>query len=256
MPGCIVFLVDLGISNRTAAVAAASGGLGFASAKALAQEGVRVAICSRDATRVAEAAQRVGNSCIGIVADVSTLEGGQDFVRQATAALGHIDILVANGGGPPAGNFATTPADAYITGLQQSLLSVVGMCTEVVSEMQSRQWGRIVAITSVAVRQPIPNLILSNTARAGVTGFLKTLAREIAASGITVNSVQPGIHSTDRIRQLYGATPDASSLGIPAGVVGNPSDFGAMVAFLCSESAKFVTGTNIQVDGGSYAGLL
>lgn len=256
MPSCIVFLVDLGISNRTAAVAAASGGLGFASAKALAREGVRVAICSRDATRVAEAAQRIGNSCIGIVADVSTLEGGQDFVRQATAALGHIDILVANGGGPPAGNFATTPADAYITGLQQSLLSVVGMCTEVVSEMQSRQWGRIVAITSVAVRQPIPNLILSNTARAGVTGFLKTLAREIAASGVTVNSVQPGIHATDRIRQLYGATPDASSLGIPAGVVGNPSDFGAMVAFLCSESAKFVTGTNIQVDGGSYAGLL
>ena len=256
MPSCIVFLVDLGISNRTAAVAAASGGLGFASAKALAQEGVRVAICSRDATRVAEAAQRIGNSCIGIVADVSTLEGGQDFVRQATAALGHIDILVANGGGPQAGNFATTPADAYIIGLQQSLLSIVGMCTEVVSAMQSRQWGRIVAITSVAVRQPIPNLILSNTARAGVTGFLKTLAREIAASGVTVNSVQPGIHATDRIRQLYGVTPDASALGIPTGVVGNPSDFGAMVAFLCSESAKFVTGTNIQVDGGSYAGLL
>ena len=248
--------MDLGISNRTAAVAGASAGLGFASAKALAQEGVRVAICSRDATRVAEAAQRIGNSCVGIVADVSTLQGGQDFVRQATAALGHIDILIANGGGPAAGNFATTPVDAYITGLQQSLLSVVGMCTEVVSEMQSRQWGRIVAITSVAVRQPIPNLILSNTARAGVTGFLKTLAREVAVSGITVNSVQPGIHATDRIRQLYGQAPDAASLGIPAGVVGNPSDFGALVAFLCSESAKFITGTNIQVDGGSYAGLL
>lgn len=248
--------MDLGISNRTAAVAGASAGLGFASAKALAQEGVRVAICSRDATRVAEAAQRIGNSCVGIVADVSTLQGGQDFVRQATAALGHIDILVANGGGPAAGNFATTPVDAYITGLQQSLLSVVGMCTEVVSEMQSRRWGRIVAITSVAVRQPIPNLILSNTARAGVTGFLKTLAREVAASGITVNSVQPGIHATDRIRQLYGKAPDAASLGIPVGVVGNPTDFGALVAFLCSESAKFVTGTNIQVDGGAYAGLL
>lgn len=248
--------MDLGISNRTAAVAAASTGLGFASANALAREGVRVAICSRDASRVAEAAQRIGNSCIGIVADVSTLEGGQDFVRQATAALGHIDILVANGGGPAAGNFATTPADAYITGLQQSLLSVVGMCTEVVSEMQSRHWGRIVAITSIAVRQPIPNLILSNTARAGVTGFLKTLAREVAASGITVNSVQPGIHATDRVRQLYGATPDAISLGIPAGVVGNPADFGTVVAFLCGESARYVTGTNIQVDGGSYAGLM
>jgi len=248
--------VDLGLSNRTAAVAGASAGLGFASANALAQEGVRVAICSRDATRVAEAARRIGNSCIGIVADVSTLNGGRDFVRQATAALGHIDILVANGGGPPAGNFASTPVDAYITGLQQSLLSVVGMCTEVVSGMQSRKWGRIVAITSVAVRQPIPNLILSNTARAGVTGFLKTLAREVAASGITINTVQPGIHATDRIRQLYGMTPDVASLGIPAGVLGDPADFGAVVAFLCGESARFVSGTNIQVDGGSYAGLL
>lgn len=256
MLGCSVFHVDLGISHRTAAVAGASAGLGFASAMALAQEGVRVAICSRDATRVAVAAELIGSSCIGIVADVSTMEGGQDFVRQATNALGHIDILVANGGGPPAGNFATTPADLYIEGLQQSLLSVVGMCTEVVSEMQSRGWGRIVAITSVAVRQPIPNLILSNTARAGVTGFLKTLAREIAASGITVNSVQPGIHSTDRIRQLYGSTPDASTLGIPAGIVGNPTDFGALVTFLCSESARFITGTSIQVDGGAYAGLL
>jgi 3-oxoacyl-[acyl-carrier protein] reductase len=256
MLGCSVFHVDLGISHRTAAVAGASSGLGFASAMALAQEGVRVAICSRDATRVADAAKLIGSSCIGVVADVSTMEGGQDFVRQATNALGHIDILVANGGGPPAGNFATTPADLYIEGLQQSLLSVVGMCTEVVSEMQSRGWGRIVAITSVAVRQPIPNLILSNTARAGVTGFLKTLAREVAASGITVNSVQPGIHSTDRIRQLYGSTPDASTLGIPAGVVGNPTDFGALVTFLCSESAKFITGTSIQVDGGAYTGLL
>lgn len=248
--------MDLGISNRTAAVAGASAGLGFASANALAREGVRVAICGRDAARVAEAASRIGESCIGIVADVSTLEGGQDFVQRATEALGHVDILVANGGGPVAGNFATTPVDAYINGLQQSLLSVVGMCTEVVPGMQARNWGRIVAITSIAVRQPIPNLILSNTARAGVTGFLKTLAREIAASGITVNTVQPGIHATDRIRQLYGATPDASSLGIPTGVVGDPADFGTVVAFLCGESARFVTGTNIQVDGGSYAGLL
>lgn len=248
--------MDLGLLNRTAAVAAASAGLGFASADALAREGVRVAICGRDATRVADAAQRIGNGCVGIVADVSTLQGGQDFVQQAITALGHIDILVANGGGPAAGNFATTLPDGYITGLQQSLLSVVGMCTEAVPAMQSRRWGRVVAITSVAVRQPIPNLILSNTARAGVTGFLKTLAREVAASGVTINSVQPGIHATDRIKQLYGATPDALSLGIPAGFIGDPADFGSMVAFLCGESARFITGTNIQIDGGSYAGLL
>lgn len=248
--------MDLGISNRTAAVAAASAGLGFASAKALADEGVRVAICSRDAERVREAAAQIGNSCIAIVADVSTLQGGQDFVRQALAALGHIDILVANGGGPAPGNFATTSADTYITGLQQSLLSVVGMCTEVVPDMKSRRWGRIVAITSVAVRQPIANLILSNTARAGVTGFLKTLSREVAGDGITVNTVQPGIHATDRVRQLYGETVDGLALGIPTGVIGQAADFGSIVAFLCGESARYMTGTNIQVDGGSYAGLL
>ena len=177
-------------------------------------------------------------------------------MRQAIAALGHVDILVTNGGGPAAGNFATTPSDGYITGLQQSLLSVVGMCAVAVPEMQSRRWGRVVAITSLAVRQPMANLILSNTARAGVTGYLKTIAREVAADGVTVNTVQPGTHLTDRITQLYGATPDVASLGIPAGVIGDPADFGATVAYLCGEQAKYITGTSIQIDGGSYEGLL
>lgn len=248
--------MDLGISKRTAAVAAATAGLGFASAAALAREGVRVAICGRYADRVAAAAEKIGHGCVGIVADVSTQDGGADFVRQAIAALGHIDILVTNGGGPAAGNFATTPSDGYITGLQQSLLSVVGMCAVAVPEMQSRGWGRVVAITSLAVRQPMANLILSNTARAGVTGYLKTLAREVAAEGVTVNTVQPGTHLTDRITQLYGATPDVASLGIPAGVIGDPADFGATVAYLCGEQAKYITGTSIQIDGGSYEGLL
>ncbi|NDI16235.1 MAG: SDR family oxidoreductase, partial [Actinobacteria bacterium] len=108
----------------------------------------------------------------------------------------------------------------------------------------------------LAVRQPIANLMLSNTARAGVTGFLKTLAREVAADGVTVNSAQPGIHATDRVTQLYGSSPDASQLGIPAGVVGDPADFGKVVAFLCSEPARFITGAHVPVDGGSYAGLL
>ena len=248
--------MDLGISARTAAVAAGSAGLGFATAQALANEGVRVVICSRDAARVAEAAKTIGKGCVGIVADVSTGEGGAQFVREATAILGHIDILIANGGGPPAGNFATTDLDAYPAALEQNLLSVIGMCKEVLPGMQERKWGRIVAITSVAVRQPMANLILSNTARAGVTGFLKTVAREVAQDGVTVNTVQPGIHTTDRVTQLYGATPDASALGIPAGVAGDPADFGQVVAFLCGEGAKFVTGASLQVDGGSYGGLL
>jgi 3-oxoacyl-[acyl-carrier protein] reductase len=247
--------MDLGISQRTAAVAAASAGLGFASAKALADEGVRVVICSRDADRVAQAAQKIGNGCVGVVADVSTTQGALDFVRQAQEILGYIDIVVANGGGPPAGNFASTDLDLYPAALERSMLATVAMCKEVIPSMQQRGWGRVVAITSTAVRQPFANLILSSTARAGLTAFLKTVATEVAANGVTVNTVQPGTHATDRIKQLYGSMEGAAE-GIPAGVVGDPSDFGSVVAFLCSEQAKFVTGAHLQIDGGSYPGLI
>ena len=130
------------------------------------------------------------------------------------------------------------------------------MCQVAVPPMRERGWGRVLAITSVAVRQPMNNLILSNTARAGVTGFLKTLAREVAGDGVTVNSIQPGTHATDRITQLYGANPDVKSMGIPAGVMGDADDFGRIGAFMCSDSAKFMTGVQLHVDGGSYAGLL
>lgn len=248
--------MDLAISGRKAAVAGGSAGLGFATAQALANDGVRVAICGRDTKRVADAASKIGNSCIGIVGDVSSVAGGETFIRNATAALGHLDIVVLNGGGPPAGNFASTNVESYETAVQNGLMSMIAMTKLVVPQMQTRKWGRVVAITSIAVRQPIANLILSNTARAGLTGFLKTVAREVAGDGVTVNTVQPGTHDTDRIRQLYGATPDAKALDIPAGFVGDPKDFGDVVAFLCSESAKFVTGVNLQVDGGAYQGLI
>jgi 3-oxoacyl-[acyl-carrier protein] reductase len=121
--------------------------------------------------------------------------------------------------------------------------------------MQAQRWGRFVAITSVSVRQPIPTLILSNTARAGVTGFLKTVAREVARDGVTVNSVQPGLHATDRVTSLYGGDTAAVAADVPAGVLGQASDFGAIVAFVCSDQAKYVTGLQLHVDGGSYAGL-
>lgn len=248
--------MQLGIDGRTAAVAAASAGLGFATAKALAENGVRVAICGRDSARVSDAVAEIGHGVTGFACDVSTVEGARAFVHMSRDALGPIDILVANGGGPPPGTFASTAESEYPAALEKNLLSVVAMCHEVIADMRARRWGRIVAITSVAVRQPIPNLILSNTARAGVTGFLKTLAREVAADGITVNTVQPGIHATDRITQLYGGGVDGNTLGIPAGVLGDPFDFGAITAFLCSEQAKFLTGVQLPVDGGSYAGLL
>jgi 3-oxoacyl-[acyl-carrier protein] reductase len=188
--------------------------------------------------------------------DVSTDEGGREFVERAIGMLGSIDILVANGGGPPPGTFDSTPEEEYLPALQKNLLSIVAMCHAAIPGMRERQWGRVVAITSVSVRQPTTNIILSNTARAGVTAFLKTLSREVAGEGITVNTIQPGTHATDRITQLFGANPDAKAMGIPAGFVGNAEDFGKIAAFMCSDAAKFMTGVNIHVDGGAYAGLL
>jgi 3-oxoacyl-[acyl-carrier protein] reductase len=248
-------VVKLGISGRTAAVAAASSGLGLASAKALANEGVRVAMCGRDKARIDDAAAEVGLGAVPLVADVSSPAGAMSFVADAIGALRSVDILVTNAGGPPPGTFSSTPVEAYPDALNLNLMSVVAMCKTAVPAMQERGWGRVVAITSISVRQPIGTLILSNTARAGATAFLKTLATEVAGDGVTVNSVQPGLHATNRLLQLHGGDPSSAARGIPAGIVGDPDDFGAIVAFFCSESAKFVTGVSLQVDGGAYAGL-
>ena len=150
---------------------------------------------------------------------------------------------------PAPGTFSTTAFEAYGPALELSLLSSVAMCHAVVPEMRARGWGRIVAVTSISVREPIANIILSNTARAGLTGFLKTLAREIATEGVTVNSVQPGAHWTDRIKKVYGnAAQSGGTLR-----AGDPLDFGQVVAFLCSRQAAFITGAAIPVDGGTFA---
>ena len=245
--------MDLQLEGRRAAVAAASRGLGLACAEALAAEGARVAICGRDRDTTEAAAAPAG--LIPIVADVSNAAGAGGFVRDAHDALGGVDILVANAGGPPLGGFAqiNDPA-AYAQAFELNALSTIAMCGQAVPAMQAQRWGRVVAITSIAVRQPIPGLILSNTARAGVTGFLKTVAREVAGDGVTVNSLQPGIHDTDRMRELAGGA-EAAAAGIPAGRPGRPADFGAICAFLCSEAAGFVTGVALAVDGGADAGL-
>jgi 3-oxoacyl-[acyl-carrier protein] reductase len=249
--------VDLGIEGKRAAVAAASQGLGFAVADALAREGARVAMCSRRRGAIEEAAARVGHGAIGIEADVSNVEGAVGFVRDATDALGGVDILVANAGGPPAGTFDSVAVDAYLDAFTLNCHGAIAMCKKVVPGMRAQRWGRIVAITSIAVRQPIPTLILSNTARAALTAFLKTLAREIAADGVTVNSLQPGLHATERLQALHdsGGGADDPAASVPAKVLGDPSDFGAFAAFLCSDHARFVTGAAIPVDGGAYAGL-
>jgi 3-oxoacyl-[acyl-carrier protein] reductase len=241
--------MDLGIAGKRAAVAAASAGLGFESARALAAEGVRVAICGRDQQRIEAAAKRIGELAVPLTCDVSTSAGGTAFVEAAREALGGIDILVTNAGGPPPGTFESTPLESYPGALDLNLMSVVAMCTAAVPAMRAQGWGRVVAITSLSVRQPMANLILSNTARAGATAFLKTLAREVFIDGVTVNSVQPGLHATERLKVLYG---DAGP-GMPTG---DPADFGAIVTFLCGQQARFTTGVGLHVDGGSYMGLL
>jgi 3-oxoacyl-[acyl-carrier protein] reductase len=248
--------MDLSLRGRRAAIAGASAGLGLATARALAAEGAHVTICSRDRDRIDAAARSIDGDVTPIVADVGTVAGATDFVEQARRALGGVDVLVANAGGPPPGTFASTDVDAYRTAVELNLLSVVAMCRAAVPAMQQQHWGRVVAITSIAVRQPIPDLILSNTARSGLTGFLKTLALEVAGDGVTVNSVQPGLHDTDRLKALHGGDPSVLAADVPTRTIGNPDDFGSVVAFLCSEQARFITGAALPVDGGTYRALL
>lgn len=251
--------MDLGLSGRRAAVAASSAGLGLEAARALAAEGASVVVSGRDAGRLdaaVEALRSSGGEVVGVVADVSTPDGAEAFVAAATAALGGIDVLVANAGGPPPGTFATTTIDAYRTAIDLNLLSTVAMCRAAVPPMQAAGWGRVLAITSVGVRQPIGALMASSTARAGVTGFLKVLATEVAADGVTVNSIQPGVHATDRLAGLAPEALDGLRADIPGGELGDPVDFGAVCAFLCSEQARFLTGTGVPVDGGASRGLI
>lgn len=246
--------MQLGLDGRRALVTGASSGLGLACAQALAAEGARVAIVARSAERLAAAAATIDAPVEVLVGDLSDPSGATDVADAAVGALGGVDILIANAGGPPPGTFATTALDLYEPALRLNLLSTVALCHAVVPAMRERGWGRVVAITSISVREPIAQLILSNTARAGLTGFLKTLAREVAADGVTVNSLQPGMHATERLQQLYG---DVSALtgDIPAGVIGDPADFGKLAAFVCSDAARFLTGTAIPVDGGASHGL-
>ncbi|MEJ2887476.1 SDR family oxidoreductase [Actinomycetospora aeridis] len=248
--------MDLGIRGRRAAVAAGTAGLGRACAAALVGEGAEVTICGSDAGRAEAAAAELGTDWL--VADLRDPEAAAGFVRDVEARHGRLDLLVVNGPGPGPGTVADTALADYQAALDRSLLAVVGMCLAAVPGMRERGWGRVVAITSLGVRQPYPNLALSNTARAGATGFLRTLAREVAADGVTVNSVLPGLHDTDRVRSVY-ADPDARAAalaGVPAGRLGDPAECAALVAFLCSERAGFVTGTAVPVDGGAYQGLL
>jgi len=245
--------MDLNLTGKTALVTGASSGLGLGCARALAAEGATVVISARGEERLAEAAASIDRA-IPIAADVTDPDSRTALITAATTELGHIDILIANAGGPKPGNFESTPFDGYQAGLELSLLSTVALCKELVPPMQSRGWGRVVAITSLSVREPMDMLILSNTARAGLTAFLKTAAREVAGDGVTINSLQPGLHLTPRLNDLYDDL-DALAKMVPANKLGDPDDFGKAAAFLCSDAAQFISGAAIPIDGAAARGL-
>lgn len=246
--------MDLGISGRTALVTGASRGLGFSSAKALSKAGVKVCLVSRSADHLLSAVQELSSDCHSITSDLSDSSSIQIMLEQVEKEFGKVDILVANAGGPPPGNFETTALEDFSAALQLNLLSTVEMCKELIPKMVNEGWGRVVAVTSIAVREPMAQLILSNTARSGLTSFLKTTATEVARSGVTVNSIQPGLHATERLTELYDDLKGVAD-NVPTGKLGDPDDFGDVVAFLCSEQSKFITGAAIPVDGGAAKGL-
>lgn len=247
--------MNFGIEGKCAAVAAGSAGLGLGAAKALANEGVRIAICGRDPGRLRAAISQISGDAIAIGGDVSSPEGGRAFIDAANEQLGQIDILVTNAGGPPRGTFATTAEEDYRAALDMNCLSMIEMCRAAIPSMRERHWGRVCAITSIGVKQPIGMLLASSVARAGLTSFLKITAREVALDGVTVNSCQPGTHWTERAAKV-ASSKEAAANKIPAGITGDPDDFGAAIAFLCSQQAKFITGTGLLVDGGQATGLL
>jgi 3-oxoacyl-[acyl-carrier protein] reductase len=249
--------MDLGIAGKRAVVAAGTAGLGYASAAALHAEGALVAICGRDLERAQAAAARLGSGVVALSCDLTDTRAAEAFVHDASAQLGGCDILVANAGGPPGGNFASTELDAYRYALELNCLASIAMCRAAIRPMQANGWGRVVAITSIGAKQPIGGLIASSVARAAMTSFLKVTAREVARDGVTVNNVCPGLHTTGRLTSLHaGDGLEALAAAVPAGRLGNPDDFGRVVAFLCSQAANYVNGASIQIDGAAYEGLL
>jgi 3-oxoacyl-[acyl-carrier protein] reductase len=262
--------MDLGIRGRVAIVAAASSGLGKAAAMDLAAEGARVVISARGEERLHSAADEIrsvtGTEVLAIAGDVTNEEHVRKLVSDAKKKLGTVDILVANAGGPPAGFFDDFDAQHYREAVELNLISTINLCREAVPHMRERGWGRIVAITSIAAKQPVENLILSNTARAGVLGFMKSLSQQIAADGITVNTLCPGYHLTERLKSLSSSIAKNEGVSVedvyarwaaatPMKRIGDPKEFAAVVAFLCSERASYLTGAVIQIDGGAYRAL-
>lgn len=237
--------VDLGLTNRVALVTAASRGLGFASAKALVEEGAKVAICARGTERLREAAGLLGPDVLAIATDVTEPNAPRRLVDATVERFGGLHVLVGNAGGPPRGRALDVDDATLQDAIDANLLTSVRLVRASLPHLRTAGWGRICLIASSSVKQPIPDLATSNTARAGLWGWAKTAAQELVEDGITLNLACPGLHRTDRVREA----------GLE-GRMGEPEDFGKVVAFLCSEPAGFISGAAVSVDGAGTLGLL
>ena len=263
--------MNLGLDGKVAIVAASSRGLGRAIARELAAEGAGLVMCARGADVLRQArdeiARETGAEAFDVAADLSVPEQVDRVVAAALDRFGRVDVLVTNTGGPPPGPFESHSREAWRAAVAQNLESVLDLTRAVLPGMKQRGWGRIVNITSIAVKQPVENLVLSNSVRAAVTGFARTLANEVAPHGITVNNVMPGYTRTERLEELAGAVAQRKGLShehrfdawndeIPMRRLGEPAELAALVAFLASERASYITGQSIAVDGGWIRSLL
>jgi len=263
--------VDLGLRGKVALVAAASRGLGRAIAEELAVEGASLVMCARGKEALDEAVDSIrattGVQVLGVAADVSRPEDVTRVVTSALGLFGRVDILVTNAGGPPSGLFESLGPEKWDDAVRLTLMSTINLCREILPGMRQRKWGRIINVTSITVKQPVEGLMLSNSLRAGVTGFARTLANEVARDGITVNNILPGFTRTQRMVDLANATAEREGISIddvlkrqnaaiPMGRLGEPREFAALAAFLASERASYITGTSVQVDGGWVKSLL
>jgi len=253
--------MELGLKNKVAFVAASSQGLGKSVALELAQEGANIIICGRNKENLEKAKQEIENQAnkepVALAGDLSIPAEREQIIKSALQVYDTIDILVTNTGGPPSGKFEAFKQEDWDKAYHQLLTSVVGLINGFLPGMKQQRWGRIISITSMAVKQPINNLILSNSVRASVVGLIKTLSNELGMYNITVNNVMPGYTETARLKELIENNPSFASAKteIPLGRFGTPEEFAAAVAFLASERASYITGVSLAVDGGWIKGM-
>jgi 3-oxoacyl-[acyl-carrier protein] reductase len=252
--------MNLAIEGTAAIVGGASAGMGFAIAEALAEEGCAVTMCARGEERLTESAARIPGA-LAVAGDVRDPAVLERLVNETVESRGRLDIVVNNAGGPPAGTFESTADEAWADAFELSLRSVVRLTRLALPHLRRSGRGRVVNITSWSVREPIPNLILSNAIRPGVIGWAKSLAHEVGRDGITVNTIAPGKVATGRMRELWESRPDPAAAeaediaAIPVGRMGEPAEIAAAVAFLCSERAGYISGVVLPVDGGALRGV-